>query len=90
LNKEDRGHQARLLLDHHLTQEVLDGLEQSYLAAWRAAKTVEAREDCHRYVTLLGKLKADLGSIALTGDIELEEKRLREIRGDKRAILPWI
>lgn len=55
----------------------LDGL---YHASWRNARTVEAREDLHRYVTVRDRIITDIKSIALTG--KLEEKRLEELQGN--------
>ena len=55
----------------------LDGL---YHAKWRAAQTVEARENLHRYVTVRDQIIIDIQSIATTG--KLEEKRLQELEGN--------
>lgn len=54
----------------------LDGL---YHAKWRAAQTVEAREDLHRYVTVRDQIVKDIQTIVTTG--KLEEKRLEELEG---------
>lgn len=87
LSKTERGIAARTILDSALFQQTLGALENEYVAAWRTAKTVEAREDCHRYVVLIEKLKADLTSIATTGD--LERRRLDELEGKERKIFAW-
>lgn len=82
--KLERGFKASTLLNNEFFNECFDRLEQRYIEAWRASLTVEAREDAHRYVTLIGWLKQDLQSIANTGDIEaarlkaLEEGRERQ------------
>lgn len=55
----------------------LDGI---YHAKWRVAKTVEAREDLHRYVTVRDQLVADLKDILMTG--KLEEHRLQQLEGN--------
>ncbi len=85
-NKIDRGIAARHLLDNELLRECLNNLDAIYHAKWRSAQTVEAREDCHRYVKVIEKLIADLTTIATTGKIE--EKRLDELEGKKRTLWP--
>ena len=81
--KLERGFKAASLLNNEFFNECFDKLEARYIEAWRASLTVEAREDAHRYVTLIGWLKDDLQSIANTGDIEaarvkaLEDGRAR-------------
>lgn len=87
MNKTERGHAAQTILDSQIFRDVFAGLERTYMQQWRAARTVEAREDCHRHVVLLEKLKADLVSIATTG--ELERRRLDELEGRKGNIFAW-
>jgi len=82
MDKVERGIQAKFLLENPLLKEVLNTLDETYHASWHAATTVEAREDLHRYVTLIGKFTADLQSIATTG--ALERKRLDELEGKQR------
>lgn len=86
MDKVERGHQADALLQNALLKQALNELDEFYCAAWRAAKTVEAREDAHRYVTLLTKLVADIQSISTTG--KMETARQKELEG-KRGILAW-
>lgn len=59
---------------------LLADLEAEYIKQWRAATTPEAREDAHRYVTLIEKFRGVLNATALSGRlaseaIALEEKR---------------
>ena len=68
--KLERGFQAKTLLNSEFWKECFDKLEARYIEAWRASSTVEARENAHKYVRLIEWLKADLQSIATTGDIE--------------------
>lgn len=83
--KLERGFKARTLLNNEFFQECFDTLETRYIEAWRASLTVDAREDAHRYVTLIGWLKQDLQSIATTGTIE--EKRIQALQeGQGRAL----
>jgi hypothetical protein len=77
----ERGSRARALLDNALLRDAIAGLDRHYVEAWRRAGSVEAREDCHRYLKLVEKLVTDLTSIATTGD--LEKKRLKELEGSK-------
>jgi hypothetical protein len=87
MDEIQRGLQAQALLENQYLRDALNALDQQYHAAWRNAKTVEAREDCHRYVCLIEKLVADLQSTATTG--KLKEARLKELEGAKRSIFTW-
>jgi len=85
LDKVERGHQAELLLQNDIFKELLNDLDGKYHALWRQAKTVEAREDLHRYVKVLERISTDLQSIANTG--KLEQRRQNELTGDRGTIL---
>ena len=87
MNKLQRGHAAQVLLDSDIFKEVLAETEQHYIQAWRQARTVEAREDCHRYLTLTAKITDHLKSIATTG--ALERRALDELEGRKGNIFAW-
>jgi hypothetical protein len=87
LNKLERGRAAQQLMDNSLLQECFAALSDQYTASWRAARTVEAREDCHRYMTVIDKLKDDIRSIATTGG--LERKRLQALEGNK-GVITWM
>lgn len=78
-NKIERGIAAQHLLENAMFRQALNDLDSEYHAAWHEAKTVAAREDCHRYVTLIPKLVEDLQSIMTTGN--LEQRRLDELQG---------
>lgn len=80
-----RGNAADNLLENELFREVMDGLDQQYHAAWRIAKTVEAREDCHRYVCLVEKFLADITSISTTG--KFAASRIKELQG--KRVIAW-
>ena len=79
MDKIERGRAAKHLLENELLKEILSELDGLYHAKWRAAKTVEAREDLHRYVTVRDQIVKDISAIAMTG--KLEEKRLEELEG---------
>lgn len=85
LGKISRGEDAQRILDNPLFEESIQKLEETYTAAWKRASTVDAREDAHRYVSLISKLKEDLQSILLTGD--LERKREKELMRGKKGLL---
>lgn len=70
--KIERGIQAKALLDSPAFTDAVNRLMQSYFDIWLAAKTPAAREDMHRYVTILQNLKADLTSTATTGTLTRE------------------
>lgn len=80
MDKVQRGIAAQHLLQNELLQEILNELDGTYHAKWRIAKTVEAREDLHRYVMVLERLTADIRTIATTG--KLEEERLKVLEGN--------
>lgn len=84
MSKEHRGEQAAHLLDNQLFREIIAELELTYLDRWKNAKTIEAREDLHRYITVLRQIPNDLRSIATTG--QLERARIKELEADKRVI----
>lgn len=88
MDKIERGYQAKALLENALFVEVMNQLDQLYTAAWRNAKTVDAREDCYRYVKLTEKLIGDIQSVANTGLID--KARQDEIEANKkRGMIPW-
>lgn len=78
-NKVERGIAAQHLLENAMFRQALNDLDEHYHAIWHIAQTVEAREDLHRYVTLIPKLVDDLQSIMTTG--EIEQQRQQELAG---------
>lgn len=86
MDKIQRGLQADGLLENPLFREVMNTLDDVYTASWREARTVEAREDCYRYVKLTEKLIADIQSVATTGKIE--QARVHELERGKKG-LSW-
>lgn len=79
-----RGIQADALLQNELFRDVLNQLDGLYTAAWREAKTPEAREDCFRYVKLVERLVQDITTISTTG--KLAQARIRELERGKRGM----
>lgn len=86
MDKINRGLQAKALLENELFREVLNTLDEVYTAAWREAKTPEAREDLHRYVKVCERIVTDIQSIANTGVIE--QARQDELERGKKGF-PW-
>lgn len=86
MDKINRGYQAKFLLENELFREVLNTLDEVYTAAWREAKTPEAREDLHRYVKVCERIVTDIQSIANTGVIE--QARQDELERGKKGF-PW-
>lgn len=82
--KIERGHQAILLLQHPLLKEVFDKLDGEYHRRWRAATTVEDREDLFRCVKSVETVLADLATIAETG--KLEKLRLDDWATTERVV----
>lgn len=85
MDKTQRGYQAQLLLDNELFRETLANADAEFHRAWRNAKTVEAREDCFRYVKVIERITADLQQVAITGKIE--QKRMNELSADRGTLL---
>ena len=79
-DKIARSIEAQRILDSEVTQDALDKLEKVYIAAWRNGKTVEAREDAHRYLTVLGKFAQHFRSLTTTGELEAQEQKRLEGR----------
>lgn len=82
--KSERGFQAEQLLENTILKETLSELDAEYHRAWRDAKTVEAREDLHRYVKVLERIVTDIKQVAVTG--QLEQRRLKELEGGKKGV----
>ncbi len=89
MDKIQRGIAAKHLLDNELLKEILNELDGTYHAAWRNAKTVEAREDCHRFVKLLERLTANIRTIAITGKLAEEDLKLAEGNVIRPALNEW-
>jgi len=80
-----KGRAAETLLRDELLQEIFESLDAEYVQAWRSATKLEAREDAHRYVKVIDRVRSDLRTIALSG--ELDRKRKAELETGKRPIL---
>ncbi len=74
-DKARRGERAEALLSDPLMKEAFETLEETYIETWKAADTVEARENTHRLMASLITLKAHLTSVALTGALSRTQKR---------------
>lgn len=79
MEKIERGRKAERLLADPLLVDTLDTLERTYVDAWRVARTLDARENAHRFVTLIDAFRKDLASQALTGT--LKARRRAELEG---------
>ena len=82
MDKIERGRRAEALLEDPLFEEVLQNLIACYTDKWRHGQTLEARENAHRYITLVERIREDLTSQALTGT--LTTKRHAELEGRHR------
>lgn len=74
LTKEQRAIEAQRILESEVTQEALVKLEADYLRYWRQGKTVEQREDAHRYVTILDRFRGHFRSLIMTGELEAQHR----------------
>lgn len=84
-----RGRQAQAVLDNPVYQDAYTQIEQGILSKWRESKDAAEREELHRTLRLLDKVKALTESAMRSGQIaakELERKRsLSERVGLRRA-----
>lgn len=86
MTNEERIHRASLasaVLENEAFVAALESLAETYIAAWKSGKTVEAREDAHRYYQLCEKFASDLKSMILDGVIT--SKRVHELEGKRRV-----
>lgn len=59
---------------------VLDEMDERYVEMWRNAKTVEGREDAHRFVKLIWDFRNSLRAVALDGAMAREAIASKEKR----------
>ncbi len=81
------GLQAAALLNNEQFEKCLDRLEEEYTKAWKAGRTIDARENAFRYVSLLSRLKEDLTAVITTGTIS--QKRVAELRDERSLRRIW-
>ena len=85
MNDSEKMHRASLanqLIENEAFIEAVNGLAKSYIAAWKDAKTVDEREDCHRYVMLCNKFAADLKGMIIEGGMATQ--RVKELEGKSK------
>lgn len=69
------------VLNNEAFLAVCESLAEAYIEAWRKSKTIEAREDAHRYVNLCERFVSDLKAMVLDG--QMTRKRVNELVGKK-------
>ncbi len=82
-----RGFHAQDLLDNELLAEAFTGLEDSYMAAWRATRIddVAAREKLFLAINIVGKVRGHLATIVTDGKLaQAELKELAHVAERKR------
>ena len=62
-----RGHEAQMLLNHHVLTELFDAYERGTIAEWKLAKTRRERERFHMAVIVLEVVKNGLEKLAASG-----------------------
>lgn len=80
--KIERGFQAQSLLNNEFFKEVMGNLETRYVEAWKAAVTLEAREDAHKYIRLIEWFKDDIRTIATEGIVT--KHRIDALKGEQQ------
>ena len=76
---------AQTLLENDIVKEAFDGLEASYLNAWKAAQSrdTEGREKLWMAVSIISKVKSHLQMTVASG--QLSSKQIeRDFRNPKR------
>ena len=73
-DKVERGQRAEILLKDPLLKLTLSDLEDEYVQAWKQARTLDAREDAHRLVRLIGAFRDHLASKAFTGTLSQRQR----------------
>ena len=82
MDKVERGQRAEILLKDPLLRDTFAELENEYVKAWKQARTLDAREDAHRLIRLLERIKDHLASMAFTG--QLTNKQTADLEGRER------
>ena len=77
----DQAERVQRLMNDELILGAWEALEAEYIKIWKNAKTPEAREDAHRYVSLIPKFKHHLHTIVGAG--ALAKAQVKEIEGRK-------
>jgi len=81
--QENRGQKAKALLENPLLTEAFDKVDSLLVEIWRDAKDPNIREDAHRAVSLLPKIKAAIETHVHAGD--LAKKKLEQLVRPKRG-----
>lgn len=84
LSDEERAARAdrvKQVIESEWFIDAIRNMDRHYVSIWRNAKTVEAREDAHRYAMLLDKFVKDLKSVVMDGAFAVE--RIKELEGRK-------
>lgn len=80
--RKARAQKAARFLEDPLVVEALAALDDQYVKIWRDAKTLEAREDAHRFITLLAKFEGHLS--AMMSDGVFADSEVRALEGRNR------
>jgi hypothetical protein len=86
-NDVNRADEARRMLDSDLLKGAFSGLEDAYMAAWRATTIddVTGREKLFLAINVVGKVRDHLTAIVSNGSVaEAEIKDLRETAERKK------
>lgn len=79
-----RADRVKQIIESDWFIDTIRNMDRHYVSIWRNAKTVEAREDAHRYAMLLDKFVKDLKSVVMDGAFAVE--RIKELEGQKRPL----
>jgi hypothetical protein len=73
-----RGQQAQAVLDNPIYQDAYAKLEESLVGKWKESRSLDEREECHRFLVILQKVHAALDSTMRSGQLaqaEINRKR---------------
>jgi hypothetical protein len=79
-----RAERVKEVIESEWFIDAIRNMDRHYVSAWRNAKTVEAREDAHRYAMLLDKFAKDLRTVVMDGAFAVE--RVKELEGQKGGL----
>lgn len=78
-----RGRQAQEVIDNPIYAEAFGTIEREIIAAWRAARDAQDREQLHQLLGLLEKVQIALESVMRTGEVAKAELARKQTRAEQ-------
>lgn len=80
LERAQRAATFRAALEDGVIKDTLDHIETIFTDQWKAAQTVDERENCHKTIRILGLLRLHMASIANSERGEVQHHSVTAIR----------